>query len=47
MKIIITMEVDPEFEDPDHETGVTEHGYREIADTLMPLGAVLDVARAD
>lgn len=47
MKIVITMEVNPEFEDHDHETGVTEYGYREITDTLMPLGAVLDVARAD
>ena len=47
MRITITMEIDPEFADPDHEMGVTEDGYREITEALEPLGTDISVARAD
>lgn len=36
MKICIEMEVDLDFQDPDHDTGLTEEGYLEITKALSP-----------
>lgn len=46
MKIIITMELDSEYTDPDHEMGVTEEGFIKITDLLERVGTDIDVSRA-
>lgn len=47
MKIIISMDIDPEYADPGHKMGVTEQGYELISAALDPLGTDIDVRRAD
>lgn len=47
MKIIITMDIDPEYSDPGHKTGVTEQGYDLISAALEPVGTDIDVSAAD
>jgi hypothetical protein len=44
MKIRITMTIDSEFADTDHEMGVTEAGYDIICDRLGDMGTDIDVA---
>ena len=46
MKIIITMDVGPEYADPYHAMGVTEEGYLAISEALAPFGTDVDVSRA-
>jgi hypothetical protein len=46
MKVIITMNLDDEFADPEHPTGVTEAGYDQITDLLGTMGDDIDVAKA-
>jgi hypothetical protein len=46
MKIIITMELDDDYADPGHSTGVTEEGYIKINEALSELGTDVDVSRA-
>ena len=46
MKIMITMNVDPEYADPDHDMGVTEEGYNQINDRLADLGDDINVIKA-
>jgi hypothetical protein len=45
-KIVITMEVDDDYADPDHEMGVTNEGYEEIIRRLSAVGYDIDVERA-
>ena len=41
------MEVDGELSDPDHPAGVTQQGFDQILDALMPFGHDITVSRAD
>jgi len=43
VKIWITMDIDPEYADPDHDMGVSEEGYNAICDALAGLGSDIDV----
>ncbi len=45
-RIIITMDVDGEFADPDHSAGVTEAGYIAIEGALSEFGTDI-VVKAD
>ena len=45
MKIIITMDIDVEFADSEHETGLTEEGYDLILRKLAPYGDDIDIRR--
>jgi hypothetical protein len=47
MKIRITMTVDPDYADADHEMGVTEDGFDAICDRLGDLGSDITVAVED
>jgi hypothetical protein len=44
MKVRITMDIDPDYADPDHAMGVTEEGYETICDLLGQVGENIDVA---
>ena len=46
MKILITMEVDPEYADEGHAMGVTEEGYDKINEGLSEVGTDIEVSRA-
>ena len=46
MKIIITIDLDDDFADPDHQMEITEEGYQLITDALGDLGSDIDVRRA-
>ena len=46
MKIIITMNVDPDYADPEHPMGVTEQGYDRITEALAELGTDIEVEQA-
>lgn len=46
MKILITMNIDPEFEDAGHPMGVTEDGYNQISEALCELGSDIEVGQA-
>lgn len=46
-KVIITMEVDDDYADPDHEMGVTNEGYELLLRKLGSLGDDIEVRRAD
>jgi len=43
MKLIITMEVDNELADPDHESGLTEEGHSELMEVLMEIGTNIEI----
>lgn len=45
MKIHITMDVDEEYADPDHEFGVTEEAYVDIISALSAFGDDIEVHR--
>lgn len=45
-RIVITMNLDPEFADEGHEMGVTEAGYEQIVDMLGCIGDDIDVRQA-
>lgn len=45
-KIIIEMELDSEFDEPDHPMGITEEGHIAIQDALSELGHDITVSRA-
>ena len=45
MKIIITMEIDPEYADEGHDMGVTEDGCNGLNDALSPFGTEIEVRR--
>lgn len=46
MKIQITMDIDPEYADPDHAMGVTEDGYNQLNDRLGDMGTDIEVSKA-
>ena len=46
MKIVITMDLDPDWADPDHPAGITESGYNQLSEALMPFGSDIDVRAA-
>lgn len=46
-KVIITMEIDDEYADPDHEMGVTNEGYELLVSRLGALGTDVEVERDD
>lgn len=45
MKIVIEVVLDEEYVDKDHSTGITEGGYNELMDALLPFGEVADVRK--
>ena len=45
MKINITFEVYDEFQDDDHETGVTNEGYEALMAVLMSYGDDIEISR--
>jgi hypothetical protein len=45
MKILITMEVDDEYVDPDHAMGVTEEAYLGISEALGNYGQDIDIQK--
>jgi hypothetical protein len=47
VKIVITMDLEPEHVDADHPMGVTEKAYDAIADALMEFGSDIAVRRAE
>jgi hypothetical protein len=47
MKITITMNIDDEYADPGHKTGVTEAGHDAITDALAEFGDDIDVRNAE
>lgn len=46
-KIKITMELDDDFADPDHPTGVTEEASESITDALNSFGFDIDIEKED
>lgn len=47
MNITITMDIDDEYADPEHATGITEAGYEDITDVLGHFGTDIDVSKAE
>jgi hypothetical protein len=45
VKIRITMQVDDEYADPEHDMGVTEDAYLGISDVLAPFGDNVEIGR--
>lgn len=45
MKIIIEMNLDDEYSDPNHSTGLTENGYDMLVDMLSRMGENIDVKK--
>lgn len=46
-RIVIYMEVDEDFSDADHETGLTNQGYEVLMTKLSSLGYDIDVSLDD
>lgn len=46
MKVQITMDVDSEWADPDHQMGVTSEAYERIIDALNAFGDDIDIEKA-
>lgn len=46
-RVVITMEIDEEYADPDHEMGVTEEGYTALVRALAGFGDDVEVSRED
>lgn len=46
MKIIITMDLDDEYADPGHSTGVTAEGYDKLDALLNQVGTDIEVSQA-
>lgn len=44
-KVRITMEVDDEYADPDHEMGLTEEAYLQLSSVLGEFGEDIDIKR--
>lgn len=47
MKVRITMDIDPDYEDPQHPTGVTNEAYDALFDALNSFGDDIDVEKVD
>lgn len=47
MQIRITINVYPEYADPDHETGLSEGGFETIYDVLTGFGDIDFIERVD
>ena len=45
-KITITMDLDPEWAEPDHPMGITEEGFLRLTDVLAKFGSDIDVRQA-
>lgn len=43
MRIIITMDLEGEYADPDHSTGITEAGYEQLSGLLVEFGTDIDI----
>lgn len=46
VKVRITLDVDDDYADPNHEMGVTSEGYERIIDSLRWLGDDINVELA-
>jgi hypothetical protein len=42
----IVVEVAPEYEDPEHESGVTEEGFELIHEALSGIAETIDIRRS-
>lgn len=40
MEVMVTIEVNPEYEDPDHEMGISEPGYYALVDAIAVVGSI-------
>lgn len=47
MDITVTIQVEDEFVDSGHDTGLTEAGYVLLTKRIAAVGSVIDVVRAD
>ena len=47
MKIVITMDVDPQYSDAGHAMGVTEEGYERLCAALGELGTDIGVTAGE
>jgi hypothetical protein len=45
VRICIRIDIDSEYEDPDHPMGVTEDGYNAIGERLCDIGENIDITR--
>jgi hypothetical protein len=45
VRIVITMDLDHYFEDPDHEMGISEKGYDQLCEALGDFGTDINVER--
>lgn len=45
-RITVTIEVEDEYFDSEHETGLTNEGYEALVDAVGSVGSVQDVQRA-
>lgn len=43
MRILINMELDSIYADPDHQMGITESGYEMLCDLLGNMGTNIEV----
>lgn len=46
-KVIITMDVDPEYAEDDHPMGVTEAGHDMLHDLLGTMGSDIEITKAE
>lgn len=47
MKIIISMNLDSEYADPEHPMGITEAGYEMLTDLLSNMGENIDIKKGE
>lgn len=45
MKVRITMDIDPEWADSEHQMGVTAEAYERLVDALNAFGDDIDIER--
>lgn len=41
-KIQLTIEVDDEYADPEHPSGLTEAGFEALSDAIVSIGTIAD-----
>lgn len=45
MKIVISMDLDDDYADPDHPMGITEDAYMQLTDRLCDMGDNINVSK--
>lgn len=45
MKIVISMDLDDGYADPDHPMGITEDAYMQLAERLSDMGTDINISK--